>query len=96
LSEKRLLAYRDILSRTPREIGSRLNTEVSQEGGAGIRRLTQALEAFMDMVVAIPSKAVPTENHLQRCDDLFAETRKKLVRVEFDFVVMAHRVATLR
>ncbi len=85
------LPYRQVLSQAAQEIGHRLGKEISaQESSAFAESLTR-WEPFIDTVAALQSLAKRFRLGIisNVDDDLFAETRKKLAPVEFDFVITA-------
>jgi 2-haloacid dehalogenase len=92
------LPYREILSRTAQEIGSRLNTHVSVEEARGFAGSITRWKPFMDTVAALQSIAERFRLGIisNVDDDLFAETRKKLTPVECDFVVTAQQMQSYK
>jgi 2-haloacid dehalogenase len=92
------LPYREILSKTAQEIGRRLNTEVSVEEARGFASSLTRWKPFMDTVATLHSLAKRFRLGIisNVDDDLFAETRKKLAPVEFDFVVTAQQMQSYK
>jgi len=92
------LPYREILSRTAQEIGGRLNIPVSAEGARGFASSLTRWNPFMDTIAALQSMAKRFRLGIisNVDDDLFAETRKKLAPVEFDFVVTAQQMQSYK
>jgi 2-haloacid dehalogenase len=92
------LPYRQVLAQAAREIGRRLGKEISaQEGSVFAESLTR-WKPFIDTLPALQSLArrfrlgiISNVN-----DDLFAETRKKLTPVEFDFVITAQQMQSYK
>jgi 2-haloacid dehalogenase len=92
------LPYRQVLAQAAREIGRRLGTEISaEEGGAFAESLTR-WKPFIDTVPALQALARRFRLGIisNVDDDLFAETRKKLAPVEFDFVVTAQQMRSYK
>ena len=92
------LPYRQILSRAAREIGRRLGLEVSAEEGRAFAESLTRWKPFSDTVPALQSLAKRFRLGIisNVDDDLFAETRKKLAPVEFDFVVTAQQMQSYK
>ena len=92
------LPYREILSRTAQEIGRRLKIEISVEEARGFASSLTRWKPFMDTVAALQSLAKRFRLGIisNVDDDLFAETRKKLAPVEFDFVVTAQQMQSYK
>src|SRR5438105_1326947 len=94
------LPYREILSSTAQEIGRRLKIEVSVDEAHGFASSLTRWKPFMDTVAALQSMAKRFRFRLGIIsnvdDDLFAETRKKLSPVEFDFVVTAQQMQSYK
>jgi len=92
------LPYREILSRTAREIGRRLNTDISAEEARAFASSLTRWKPFMDTVAALQSMATRFQLGIisNVDDDLFAETRKKLAPVEFHFVVTAQQMQSYK
>jgi len=92
------LPYREILSRTAQEIGRRLKIEVSVDEGRGFASSLTRWKPFIDTVAALQSMAKRFRLGIisNVDDDLFAETRKKLAPVEFDFVVTAQQMQSYK
>lgn len=92
------LPYRQVLARTAQEIGRRMGIDVSAEQGRGFADSLTRWKPFMDTVMALQSMASRFRLGIisNVDDDLFAETRKKLAPVEFDFVVTAQQVQSYK
>src|SRR5689334_21979342 len=92
------LPYREILSRTAQEIGRRLKIEVSEDEARGFASSLTRWKPFIDTVAALQSigKRFRLGIISNVDDDLFAETRKKLAPVEFQFVVTAQQVQSYK
>ena len=92
------LSYREILSQTAQEIGRRLKIEVSVDEAHGFASSITRWKPFMDTVAALQSMAKRFRLGIisNVDDDLFAETRKKLAPVEFDFVVTAQQMQSYK
>lgn len=92
------LLYREILSRTAREIGRRLGVEVSDEESSAFAESLTTWAPFGDTVTSLQS--LPKKFRLGIIsnidDDLFAETRKKLAPVEFAFAVTAQQMQSYK
>jgi 2-haloacid dehalogenase len=92
------LSYRQVLAQAAREIGRRLGTEIpASEGSAFAESLTR-WRPFIDTVPTLQSLARRFRLGIisNVDDDLFAETRKKLAPVEFDFVVTAQQMRSYK
>ena len=98
LESGRYLPYRQVLARTAQEIGRRLGTEISEEEGSAFAESLTRWKPFIDTVPALQSLArkfcLGIISNVD--DDLFAETRKKLAPVEFDFVVTAQQMQSYK
>lgn len=92
------LQYREILSRTAREIGRRLGIEVSAEEGSAFAESLTRWKPFSDTVPALQSLARRFRLGIisNVDDDLFAETRKKFAPVTFDLVVTAQQMQSYK
>lgn len=92
------LPYRQILSRTAQEIGRRLEIKVSAEEGSAFAESLTRWKPFSDTVPALLSLAKRFQLGIisNVDDDLFAETRKKLTPVTFDFVVTAQQMRSYK
>jgi 2-haloacid dehalogenase len=92
------LPYREILSKTAQEIGRRLKTDVSADEARAFASSITLWKPFMDTVAALQSLARRFRLGIisNVDDDLFAETRKKLAPVEFDFVVTAQQMQSYK
>jgi 2-haloacid dehalogenase len=92
------LAYRQVLAKTAQEIGRQMSIVVSPEQGAAFADSLTLWKPFMDTVPALQSLAKRFRlGIISNVDDeLFAETRKKLAPVEFDFVVTAQQVKSYK
>jgi 2-haloacid dehalogenase len=92
------LPYRQVLAQAAREIGRRLGKEISaQEGSVFAESLTR-WKPFVDTLPALQSLAPRFRLGIisNVDDDLFAETRKKLTPVEFDFVITAQQMQSYK
>jgi 2-haloacid dehalogenase len=92
------LPYRQVLAQAAREIGRRLGTEVSAEEGSAFAESLTRWKPFIDTVPALQSLAGQFRLGIisNTDDDLFAETRKMLGPVEFDFVVTAQQTRSYK
>jgi 2-haloacid dehalogenase len=92
------LPYRQILAKTAREIGRRLNVEISAEEGSEFAESLTRWKPFADTVPALLSLATRFRLGIisNVDDDLFAETRKKLAPVEFDVVATAQQMQSYK
>lgn len=92
------LSYRQVLGRAAREMGRRLGVEVSDEEGSAFAESLTRWKPFIDTVPALQSLARRFRLGIisNVDDDLFAETRKKLAPVEFDFVVTAQQMQSYK
>lgn len=90
--------YRQVLAQAAREIGRRLGTEISSEEGSAFAESLTRWKPFIDTVPALQSLARRFRLGIisNVDDDLFAETRKKLAPVEFDFVVTAQEMRSYK
>ena len=88
------LPYRQVLAQAAREIGRRLGIEISAQDGSAFAESLIGWKPFLDTVPALQSLARRFRlGIISNVDDnLFAETRKKLAPVEFDFVVTAQQM----
>jgi 2-haloacid dehalogenase len=88
------LPYRQVLAQAAREIGRRLGTEISAQDGHAFAESLTGWKPFLDTVPALQSLARRFRlGIISNVDDnLFAETRKKLAPVEFDFVVTSQQM----
>jgi 2-haloacid dehalogenase len=91
------LPYRQVLTQAAREIGRRVSTEISAEEGTAFAESLALWKPFIDTVPALQSleKRFRLGIISNVDDDLFAETRKMLP-VEFDFVVTAQQVQSYK
>jgi 2-haloacid dehalogenase len=91
------LSYRQVLAEAAREIGRRVGTEISAEAGSAFAESLTRWEPFIDTVPALQSLAKQFRLGIisNVDDDLFAETRKMLP-IEFDFVVTAQQVQSYK
>lgn len=92
------IPYRQVLAQSAQELGRRLGTEVSaEESGAFAESLTR-WKTFVDTIAALQSLArrfrLGIISNID--DDLFAETRKRLAPVEFDFSVTAQQMQSYK
>jgi 2-haloacid dehalogenase len=92
------LPYRQILAKTAQEIGGRLGVKVSAEEGRAFAASLMSWKPFADTVPALQSLAKRLRLGIisNVDDDLFAETRKKLSPVEFDFAVTAQQMQSYK
>ena len=92
------LPYRRVLAQAAREIGRRLGIGVSVEEGSAFAESLARWKPFSDTVPALQSLAKRFQLGIisNVDDDLFAETRKKLAPVEFDFVVTAQQMQSYK
>lgn len=92
------LPYRQVLARTAQEIGRRTGVAVSAEEGPAFADSLTRWKPFPDTVAALQSMARKFRLGIisNVDDDLFAETRKKLAPVEFDFIVTAQQVQSYK
>lgn len=88
------LPYRQVLAEAAREMGRRLNKEISAEEGSAFAESLTRWKPFIDTLPALQSMGRRFRLGIisNVDDDLFAETRKKLAPVEFDFVVTAQQM----
>jgi 2-haloacid dehalogenase len=91
------LPYRQVLSRTVQEMGRRLDAPISEEQGARFAQSLTRWKPFPDTNTAL--QAMKKKFRLGIIsnidDDLFAQTRKML-DVEFDFVITAQEVQSYK
>jgi 2-haloacid dehalogenase len=92
------LPYRQVLAQAAREIGCRVGAEISAEEGSAFAESLTCWKPFIDTVPALQSLAGRFRlGIISNIDDgLFAETRKKLAPVEFDFVVTAQQTQSYK
>ncbi len=92
------LPYRQVLARTAQEIGRRTGADVSAEEGRAFADSLTRWKPFPDTVAGLQSMARRFRLGIisNVDDDLFAETRKKLAPVEFDFIVTAQQVQSYK
>jgi 2-haloacid dehalogenase len=90
--------YRQVLAQAAREIGRRLGKEISAEEGSAFAESLTRWKPFIDTMHALQSLARRFRlGIISNVDDnLFAETRKKLAPVEFDFVVTAQQMQSYK
>lgn len=88
------LPYRTVLSSVARGIGQRFGVNLSEEDGQAFAESITRWKPFMDTMAALQLMAKKFRLAIisNIDDDLFAETRKKFVPVEFDFVVTAQQM----
>lgn len=91
------LIYRQVLAQAAREIGRRLGTAISAEAGSAFAESLIGWKPFLDTVPTLQSLATRFRLGIisNVDDDLFAETRKMLP-VEFDFVVTAQQMQSYK
>ena len=92
------LPYRQVLAQAAGEIGCRLGIEVSGEQSSAFAESLTNWKPFIDTVSALQALAKRFRLGIisNVDDDLFAETRKKLAPVEFDFVVTAQQMQSYK
>ena len=92
------LPYRQVLAQAAREIGRRVETEISAEEGSAFAESLTRWKPFLDTVSALQSLGRRFRLGIisNVDDDLFAETRKKLAPMEFDFVVTAQQMRSYK
>lgn len=92
------LPYRQVLAQATREMGRRLSKEISSEEGSAFAGSSTNWKPFSDTVPALQSLARRFQLGIVSNvdDDLFAETRKNLAPVEFDFVVTAQQMRSYK
>lgn len=92
------LPYRQVLVQAAREMGRRLGKEISSEEGSAFAGSLTNWRPFSDTVPALQSLARRFRmGIISNVDDaLFAQTRKKLAPVEFDFVVTAQQMQSYK
>jgi 2-haloacid dehalogenase len=88
------LPYRQVLAQVAQELGRRTGVNISAEDGRAFAGSLTRWKPFIDTMTALQSLAkkfrVAIISNVD--DDLFAETRKKLAPVEFDFVITAQQM----
>jgi 2-haloacid dehalogenase len=91
------LPYRQVLHQAAREVGHRLDIEVSAEEGSAFAESLTRWKPFIDTVPALQSLAERFRLGIisNVDDDLFAETRKMLP-VELEFVVTAQQMQSYK
>jgi 2-haloacid dehalogenase len=91
------MPYRQVLSSTVREIGSRMGRRITQEDGERFADSLITWDPFPDTVAALQRLAskyrLGVISNID--DDLFGETKKKL-GVDFDLVVTAQQVKSYK
>jgi len=92
------MPYRQVLAQAAREIGRRVSVEISTEESRTFAESLTRWKPFIDTVPALQSLARRLRLGIisNVDDDLFAETRKKLAPVEFDFVVTAQQMQSYK
>jgi 2-haloacid dehalogenase len=92
------LPYRQILAKTAQGIGRRTNVNVSAREGHVFADSLTGWTPFTDTIAALQAMAGKFRLGIisNIDDDLFAETRRKLAPVEFDFVVTAQQVQSYK
>ena len=92
------LPYRQVLATAVQEIGHRTGMAVSEQEGRAFAESLTRWKPFADTVAALQSMGRKYRLGIisNVDDDLFAETRKKLAPVEFDFVVTAQQVRSYK
>jgi 2-haloacid dehalogenase len=91
------MPYRQVLSNTVQEMGRRLDLKITQEDGEHFADSLITWEPFPDTVGALQRLAARYRLGVisNTDDDLFAETKKKLV-VDFDPLVTAQQVKSYK
>jgi len=92
------LPYRQVLAETAKQMGRRLGVAIAEDESAGFAGSLTRWQPFADTIAALQSMARKFQLGIisNVDDDLFAETRKKLAPVEFDFVVTAQQVQSYK
>jgi 2-haloacid dehalogenase len=92
------LPYRQVLAQAAQEIGRRTGMDVSAEQGRIFADSLTLWKPFMDTVFSLQALARKFRLGIisNVDDDLFAETRKKLAPVAFDFVVTAQQMQSYK
>jgi 2-haloacid dehalogenase len=92
------LPYRQILAQTAEEIGHRLGIEVSATQSRAFAESLTRWKPFIDTIAALQFLATRFRLGIisNVDDDLFAETRKKLAPIAFDFVVTAQQMRSYK
>jgi len=92
------IPYRQVLAQSAQELGRRLGTEVSTEEGSAFAESLTRWKPFVDTIAALQSLARRFRLGIisNVDDDLFAETRKRLAPVQFDFVVTAQQMQSYK
>jgi 2-haloacid dehalogenase len=92
------LPYRQVLAQASQELGHRLGIEISAEQGSSFAQSLTRWKPFSDTIAALQSMGKRFRLGIisNVDDDLFAETRKKLAPVEFDFVVTAQQMQSYK
>ena len=92
------LPYRQVLAQAAQEIGRRAGMDVSAEQGRIFADSLTLWKPFMDTVLSLQALARKFRLGIisNVDDDLFAETRKKLAPVAFDFVVTAQQMQSYK
>jgi 2-haloacid dehalogenase len=92
------LPYRQVLAQSAQEIGRRLAIEISAEQSRAFAESLTRWKPFVDTLASLQSLASRFRLGIisNVDDDLFAETRKKLAPVEFDFVVTAQQMQSYK
>jgi 2-haloacid dehalogenase len=90
--------YRQVLTQAAQEIGRRVGTTISAEEGSAFAQSLTRWKPFMDTVPALQALAKRFRLGIisNVDDDLFAETRKLLAPIEFDFVVTAQQMRSYK
>ena len=92
------IPYRQVLAQIAQELGRRLGKEVSAEEGSAFAESLTRWKPFVDTIAALQSLARRFRLGIisNVDDDLFAETRKRLAPVQFDFVVTAQQMQSYK
>ena len=92
------LRYRQVLAEAAKQMGRHLGIAISADESAGFAESLIQWRPFADTIPALQAMARKFRLGIisNVDDDLFAETRKKLAPVEFDFVVTAQQVQSYK
>jgi 2-haloacid dehalogenase len=92
------LPYWQVMAQAALEIGRRLGTAISAEEASAFAESLTRWKPFVDTVPALHSLAKRFRLGIisNVDDDLFAETRKQLAGIEFDFVITAQQMRSYK
>jgi 2-haloacid dehalogenase len=92
------LPYRTVLAQVAQGIGQRTGVNISEDDGRVFAESLTRWNPFPDTLIALQAMAKKFRLAIisNVDDDLFAETRKKLAPVEFDFVVTAQQMQSYK